>query len=352
MVTFREWVDELLRVLSTCLSWVIGFVVALYLVLRVLVGDGFWALALFNNFAYYCFLPLVCLVPLGLITRAKWGLVATVPIAIIGLIWFGPYFISKSVGPVEGKTIKVVTFNWYRSNFQLEQVANWLSDQDADLVVLQEVPAYYGGLLSHRFRDVYPYTGVQIRSGMWGNFFLSRYAVLNTEFLTPADDPVPNTQQRFEVDVDGVRLAVYNIDVALSAGEARFELPLVDGYIADYATGYDDTLRNAHIQRILDRVSHETLPYILAGDFNLSEQAVFYGVLAGTMHDTFREVGAGMGATWPVAHVNGLPPFIPTLLRVDYIWHSAGLRALVAETGPTLGSDHLPVYAELEIVAD
>lgn len=39
------------------------------------------------------------------------------------------------------------------------------------------------------------------------------------------------------------------------------------------------------------------------------------------------------------------------LLRVDYIWHSDGLRTVDVGTGPRgLGSDHLPVYAVLELM--
>jgi endonuclease/exonuclease/phosphatase (EEP) superfamily protein YafD len=40
--------------------------------------------------------------------------------------------------------------------------------------------------------------------------------------------------------------------------------------------------------------------------------------------------------------------FIPPLVRIDYIWHSAGLRALQAWQGPAIGSDHLPLQALLE----
>jgi endonuclease/exonuclease/phosphatase (EEP) superfamily protein YafD len=42
--------------------------------------------------------------------------------------------------------------------------------------------------------------------------------------------------------------------------------------------------------------------------------------------------------------------FIPPLVRIDYIWHSAGLRALQAWQGPAIGSDHLPLQAILEFV--
>ena len=60
------------------------------------------------------------------------------------------------------------------------------------------------------------------------------------------------------------------------------------------------------------------------------------------MHDSFREAAIGLGATWPA---NAAP--WPPLLRLDYVWHSDGLRAVSAETGPHLGSDHLPLVVTL-----
>jgi endonuclease/exonuclease/phosphatase (EEP) superfamily protein YafD len=40
---------------------------------------------------------------------------------------------------------------------------------------------------------------------------------------------------------------------------------------------------------------------------------------------------------------------LPALLRIDYVWHSPLLRPVAAETGPPLGSDHLPVVADFVI---
>ena len=41
------------------------------------------------------------------------------------------------------------------------------------------------------------------------------------------------------------------------------------------------------------------------------------------------------------------------MLRLDYIWHDDHFRALNAEKGPSgLGSDHLPVVADLELLVE
>ena len=97
--------------------------------------------------------------------------------------------------------------------------------------------------------------------------------------------------------------------------------------------------------RILD---DESAPYIAAGDFNMSDASLIYDELAGHMCDSWREAGNGAGRTWPVAEAIGLPRVVQPFLRIDYIWHSAALRATAAEVGEAIGSDHLPLSVTLE----
>ncbi|MCZ2094787.1 MAG: hypothetical protein LC121_00665 [Anaerolineae bacterium] len=73
------------------------------------------------------------------------------------------------------------------------------------------------------------------------------------------------------------------------------------------------------------------------------------GDLAAVMRDSFREAGYGLGTSWPAAQAFGIPPLIPPLVRIDYIWHSDEFRTLAAAQGPYLGSDHLPLYATLAL---
>jgi endonuclease/exonuclease/phosphatase family metal-dependent hydrolase len=348
MVTCRELIDELSRIFTTCLSWVLALPVFLFLALRLLTADQFWPVALFNNLAVCCFLPLLCLVPLGLVTRAKRGLLLAAPLAVIGLGWFGPLLGSKSPQAAVNPTVKVATFNMYRSNQEFTTVDNWLRETNADLVFLQEVPSQYLWLVLQNFTRQYPYFGTHVVSE-WGNVFLSRYPILSHEDLNLTSSGVPDIQQRFLLDIGGQSIAAYNVYFAPPEGRSHFIDLEFGSFLGDYVVGYDETERNHELQRLMERVTGENVPYIMAGDFNLSEQSISYDRLAAQMGDTFREAGDGFGATWPVRDI--FPGFMPPLLRVDYIWHSPDFRAGTALRGEDLGSDHLPVIAELELTA-
>jgi endonuclease/exonuclease/phosphatase (EEP) superfamily protein YafD len=86
-------------------------------------------------------------------------------------------------------------------------------------------------------------------------------------------------------------------------------------------------------------------PTILLGDFNMLDRDDHHSrLVAAGFVDSFREAGTGNGFTYPrrVGKLSLLP-----VARIDYVWHSAHLRAVDAWVGDDAGSDHLPVLVEL-----
>lgn len=78
---------------------------------------------------------------------------------------------------------------------------------------------------------------------------------------------------------------------------------------------------------------------ILVGDMNSTPYSYTYRELAKLMKDSFRGAGRGLGGTY-----NGpLPSF-----RIDYVFHSEGLRTLCHRVGDCDFSDHRPVIVQLE----
>jgi endonuclease/exonuclease/phosphatase (EEP) superfamily protein YafD len=321
---------------------------ALYLALRALFGDRLWWLALLNDFAALLFLPLGLLLPLAAWVRAR-GLVAgTGALALLALGWFGPYFLPAPQAPVQGTPVKVVTFNVWGHNAHLEAVEAWLLAQDADLVVLQEVPPRYADEGVPALRRRYPHQFSQpTDERLWGNVLLSQHPIRTVERLPGPGVPA---RHRFVVEIDGRPLAVYSAHIAMPIGEPR--LPRLTGglpFPLQIAGRYDAAARIAEVDRLLERVEREPYPFVVAGDFNLSEQSATYGRLAARLGDAFRHAGSGWGGSWPVPVIDELPRWVPPLLRVDYIWHGPQLRAVEARRGPVLGSDHRPFYAILDL---
>jgi endonuclease/exonuclease/phosphatase family metal-dependent hydrolase len=325
---------------------------AIYLLVRLILGDRYWLLAFANNFAPFTFFPLVILVPLALILKARRTLLLTLPLVLIGIGWFGPYFLPKSHPAPTGPTLRVATFNVWGENLRLAEVEAWLRQTDADVAVLQEIPASYADHGIPSLKDLFPHQFNQ--SWQWGNFLMSRYPFREGESVDMMGNGSRPGQQRIVIDVGGQPVAIYNIHFLVPMRvEPRFGarvLSIFNNPFFNLAVSYEDTWRNVEIRNLLKRLETEPYPFIVAGDFNMSDQAVIYGELAARMGDSFREAGTGFGTSWPLPVAKEIPDFVPPLVRIDYIWHSKHFRATDASQGPRLGSDHLPLFATLELI--
>jgi endonuclease/exonuclease/phosphatase family metal-dependent hydrolase len=319
----------------------------LYLLVRLIFGDRFWLLAFANNFAPFYFFPLAILVPLTLLLKARRTVLLTLPLMLIGIGWFGPYFIPRPPSAPTGPTLRVATFNVWGDNLRLAEVEAWLRQTDADVVVLQEIPASYADHGIPSLKNLYPYQFSQ--SWQWGNFLMSRYPFRDEKSLDLMGNGSRPGQQRIVIDVGGQPVAIYNIHFLVPIrNEPRFRVP-VNHFFFVLSASYEDTWRNVEIRNLLKQLETEPYPFVVAGDFNMSDQAVIYGELASRMGDSFREAGIGFGTSWPLPIAKEIPDFVPPLVRIDYIWHSRHFRAVNAAQGPRLGSDHLPLFATLEL---
>ena len=305
---------------------------------------------LVNNFAPFVFLPLFVLVPVTLAMRRRLLLILMSPLAIVGVFWFGPYYLPKEKSKLISRPLSVVTFNVSRCNRNMNEVERWLRLTDAQLVMLQELPEGYAtnGIIG--LKEMYPF---QIREPIhfrsYGNMVLSKYPVVKTEYLAMGDGEQAYWTQKLIVNVRTQRIAVYNVHFANPFRGGVYVSSPNYNFIVSRIPRYDNGRRDAQIRRLLNKLKIETLPFIVAGDFNMTDQAAMYDSLIALMHDAFRDAGIGMGPTWPIPVSGKFPAIITPLFRIDYILHSADFRAGHAERGPVLGSDHLPVYATLQL---
>ncbi|HEX2905726.1 MAG TPA: endonuclease/exonuclease/phosphatase family protein [Phototrophicaceae bacterium] len=219
------------------------------------------------------------------------------------------------------------------------------------MILLQEItPEYARETLAH-LTEVYPYHSGYPETRHWAaSMVLSRYPIVSQAELDAPGAETP-TLMRLVLDVDGQKIAVYNLQLAWPVRSRPRLLP-VENYYLKVILGYDDRLRNCQIDYLLNQFQDEPYPFIAAGDFNTSAASPTYRQLANHLHDSFREVGRGWGGSWPVSTARGLPSFLPPLLRLDYIWHSDHFRAIQAQVGQPVGSDHRPLLAVLELLAD
>lgn len=322
--------------------------VAILLVLDLAVGEQLALVGLFNTLLPTLLLPAFVFAALGLLRR-RWGLaLAQVPAIVAFVAYYGILFIPQqtAVDP-NARQLSVLTYNLHAEWAQYDPIVALIREADADVVALQELGSPAAKVFAEQLADVYPYQALHPQDAdfIWGQGVLSRYPIIEDTYVHTTFG-----QQRVVLDVDGRRVAMYNMHPPPPFSRTPA------GYI------YDPQQRSADLTIALDQASTETGPVILAGDFNMTDRTDDYARVAARFHDTFREVGWGLGFTLPdyshpqaFAFAVRLPAWlklpwlpVPLLTRIDFVFHDESFDSVEAKVWPTSGgSDHRPVLARL-----
>ena len=265
----------------------------------------------------------------GFVVKRKRLMFGSVLVTTLALWLFAPLFGSRPL-PNTSADISVMTFNTIVNPTALEDAVNAYG---TDLVLIQETP----GLSELQELEITEHYSLIYGGERRGNAVLSKYPVLAERNISLGGGW---EAQRLVIEVgDGRELAVYNIHLSLPLNLRPVESTL--GQL--FGARYDERVRNAQIRTLLEELETEPLPYIVAGDFNLSEYSPIYHELAAVMSDSYREASRGFGFSWHSA----LP-----FLRIDYIWHSSALVAVKSLRGERFDSDHYPVISGLAWVRE
>jgi endonuclease/exonuclease/phosphatase (EEP) superfamily protein YafD len=239
-----------------------------------------------------------------------------------------------------------MTYNVHKESRHLDPMIAVIRQIGADVVAFQELSRQAADCFAAALADEYPYRALHAFPDRWrGQGILSRYPITADEYWWNAHVPGSMGHQRVELDVRGMKVTVYNthpVHPGMEGSRPRF-----------------DTLpRHEEIRILVARAAADEGPVILAGDFNLPDQAEDYRYITSHFVDAFREVGWGMGFTFPdfgypqAAEEFNLPPLAtPLFLRLDYIFHNEAARAIEARVWPDSGgADHRPVVVKLGLL--
>jgi vancomycin resistance protein VanJ len=312
-----------------------GLSVTGFLLLRLLLGEGFWLVALFNNYAHLLFIPSVILVPLCLLLRRVRVILLLIPALLAFLLSYSVFFLPRGLQAAADATpLRLLSYNVLWNNTDLDAMGAIIAQADADIVALQELTFASAEYIQSHFGDTYAYVAFEPRYGTEGLGILSRYPILEEEFWQ-----ILHGHQRVVVDVNGERVTLYNTHPPIPV------MALGSSSVAQ---------RSLEIQDVLRRAEGDDGPLILIGDFNATDQSADYWHVASRYTDAYRAVGWGMGFTFPeFAIARPSLEFLPPLARIDYVFHNEAFQAVEARVWPESGgSDHRPLYVELALIAD
>ncbi len=220
---------------------------------------------------------------------------------------------------------RVMTYNVGNGLAPSQRLVRLLAASGADIVGLQELTHDQAQAIQRALRDDYPHQLLH-PAGIPGKALLTRFAVRDSVLL----ELYPRRPD-----------LVATLDVAGQPLQIIVAHP-PPPHVSTNGIRPNDLALN-QFRELVKRASAGE-PTILLGDFNMRDKHDVYTLLTDAgLTDAYRSVGR-TGFTYPLRR--GWFPLRP-MLRLDYIWHSAHLRAIDARIGPDAGSDHLPVLADL-----
>jgi endonuclease/exonuclease/phosphatase (EEP) superfamily protein YafD len=276
-------------------------------------------------------LPALVLVPVALLRRDGLAVVLLAVPAVLWLWAYGGAFVPRAA-PAVAPDLRVATLNTFVGAPDEGHVLDLVDGQEPDVLLLQEVFAPREEALLATLGDRYPHHHVDRSDGVGAVVVLSRHPIVEVAEVGGLGERSRLTSVvTLEVDGQLVQVvSVHLISPCPTCGMAvleRLEL--------------EDDVRRAEIGAVLEALDPD-LPAVVGGDLNSGERSTAYRQLvAAGFTDPQRDVGSGMGFTWP-ADGRVLPPVV----RIDWIVlrGATATRATVEDTG---GSDHRAVVVDL-----
>ena len=314
-----------------------------YFILKLIFWDRLWIIALITTFIPLIFFPTFLLPIMGVsIIKKRWFTIISAIACIILISWLHiKYFSPKPINITNSQPrLKILSHNlsWYKT--QSPTLFKLIQKQQPDLIFLQEIVKKNTKRTFPSLKADYPY---QIGTPPVG--ILSKYPIVSSEILHLAGHP--ETQQRAIIKFNEQEVVIYN----MQATGPWLKISKNLDFIRIPVYKYDK--RSPEIQDLVQRVGRETLPVIVAGDFNMTDETQDYDRVQKVMQDSFRKSGWGFGFTWPqgwelkflVKRSNWRLNY--PVFRIDYIWYSKHWGAKSSSVLEATESDHLPIAAEL-----
>jgi vancomycin resistance protein VanJ len=313
---------------------VLGYVLLLYALWAVqwLMNERDPYVGWIRSFLYLLILPSFLLLPIFLSLRRGWWTMGLIPPMIAFLVAYGVFFVPRTQLPgKDDLDLRILTFNiQIPENENIIPIVEVIEASQADVVAVQELSQSAADKIAAALAAEYPYQALHPQEyAPAGQGLLSRYPIIEETYWRYTEYDWSFGHQRVVLQIDGAPLVVFNTHPVPFYTPAR-------GLSAD-----------RHLRVLLDvmeRTLAETVPVVLLGDFNITDQSHIYRQITDHYTDAYRAVGKiGFGFTYPADR-----PWLPPFVRLDFIFYSNEWTGVSAHVWPRSGSsDHFPVLARL-----
>ena len=255
------------------------------------------------------------------------------------------------------RTLKVMTYNTHAmmigENLAAKKsMLNYINNQDADIVCLQEVLVYKNPerLTLPALREAmsnYPYTYYDFKhynsKRQFGNVVFSRYPLTNKKTIRYESRSNISSQCDVLVEKDTIRLIVNHLEsYRLVKEDLQFDTLSVEEIKNSsliHKLQHAGKLRHKQAREVKQSIRQSPHPVVVVGDFNAIPLSYVYWKIRFGLRDCFLNTSFGqLGNTYKKGQIG---------IRIDYILCSRKLTPIKCEVDRVKYSDHFPVIATI-----
>ncbi len=277
--------------------------------------------------AQYLIASAACLL-ICLIFGNWWCAAGALLTAGINLSVIAPWYIAgQSTGDheVKGQRLKLVLANVNGWNSAHDAFIAFVCLHEPDVVIVQEVNLFWARALE-ALHQKYPFFEVLPRGGGSGIALYSRFCFERLAVELPESDARPGII---------VTLQLRGTPVSLLTIHPR--APLRRGHFER---------RNNMLASAAASLQQMAAPKLFVGDLNISVWSPYYRSLIKETKLVNVRKGFGVLPSWPTFMLFGW-----LMIPIDHCLVSEDIRVIKTQTGEPIGSDHLPLIVEMEILA-
>ena len=281
-------------------------------------GRYYWLWDMLSHFQVQ-YLVVIGVIILGLLGMKSWIALCFIPFWLLSLTQTIPLYQSPTRPHRTTDSLSVACINLLSSNLEHDLVRQYLAQQQADVVILQEYNLVWQEALTEYVKD-YDYQLMLPRSDNFGMALLSLVPMEGLRVVEIGISGIPTLLGTFQLGGQAVTLIATHPRPPV--GQTQF------------------LERNRHLADLGKLVRENPNQVMVIGDLNISSFSVHFSDLLDTSGLTDSRAGFGPQATWPSWG-------FPLRTTLDHCLLTPRLATLDRRVGPKLGSDHLPVWIKI-----
>lgn len=307
------------------------------LLLAVTAGTGLLSLTgFFGAYAYvlnlsshfrvqYAIVLLAGTLLLWSVGKRKTSLIA-LSLALLNLVEIVPLYQKPAVN-TENRQLgfSLLQVNVLSQNQQYEQLMKEVRRLNPDVVVMEEITTeWYEALAA--VRQEYPYVVETLERSDLGVMVMSKIPLEETELIDFNDGRLPSLVTELQVEGQPIRLIATH--------------PLSPRSKQNFK------LRNQQLYAIAQAFSERDQPLMMVGDLNITSFSPIFKRFIREIDLYDSREGFGVQPSWPAR------AWRIARISLDHCLLSPDLSVSQRKLGQYVGSDHLPVYVEIEFSAE